>query len=218
MKNLILDPIVDQTIDLYKLVGWKKYFSKIRFWDAPFIQVEKLIPKKGLILDLGCGEGIFSNFLALKSKSRKIIGIELNKERINQANKGLKNTKFFQGDVTSKEIPKADTILMFHLLHHLNNFKDQEKLLKKIVKKLKQNGKLIIVEVEQKVSFKYLLAFLTDHFLVPWLFERKFYTKVFFRKSKEWKRILNSLELSVKLISAEKKMPFSHIILVCQKK
>lgn len=217
MKNLTHNYVVDETIDLYKLVGWKKYFSKIRFWDAPFIKVEKLIPKKGLVLDLGCGEGIFSNFLALKSKNRKIIGIELNKERISQASKGLINTKFFRGDVTSKEIPKADTILMFHLLHHLNNFKDQEKLLEKSVKKLKKNGKLIIVEVEPKWSVKYLMAYLTDHFLVPLLFERKFYSKVFFRKSIEWKKILIDLGLSVKLLPAEKGMPFSHIIILCQK-
>ncbi len=214
MKKNIL---IHKTIALYSNLGWKSIFAKIRIWDAPFLEVEKLIPKSGNILDLGCGEGLFSNFLALSSPKRRIFGIDIDKNRIKQTDRGLKNTKFILGDVTKKDLPNANTIVMFHLLHHLNSFKDQEKILAEAYKKIKKRSKLIIVEVEPKISMKFFLAWFTDHFLVPWLFEKKFYSPVFFRNSTSWKELLKRVGFFSKVIPAEKNKPFSHVIIVASK-
>lgn len=209
--------VIDRVINLYSDSGWKKYFSKIRFWDAPYLEVEKLVPQKGQIVDLGCGEGFFANFLALSCPKRSILGVDVDKKRISQANKGLKNTKFILGDVTKKEIPKADCIIMFHLLHHLPSWGDQEVLLKKSAEKLRIGGKLIIVEALPGLSIKFFLGFLTDIFLVPWLFERRLYSKIFYRKKEQWRKLLNKIGYKVSTITAQEGMPFSHIILICQK-
>src|SRR3990172_9299706 len=100
--------MIDKTISLYAKSGWKKWFAKIRFWDAPFEQVEKIIPKRGVIVDLGCGEGIFTNFLALSSNQRRIVGVERDRERYMQADKGIRNVKFVLGDVLKTKILKSD--------------------------------------------------------------------------------------------------------------
>lgn len=207
----------DKTIALYCNLGWKSLFAKIRFWDAPYLEIERIVPKKGNILDLGCGEGLFSNFLAITSPKRKIFGIDVDKNRIRQANRGLKNTKFVHGDVTKSGLPRADTIIMFHLLHHLKSYKDQEKILTDAYKNLKKKSKLIIVEAEPKLSIKFFFAWFTDHFLVPWIFERKFYSPIFFRSSSDWKLLLRKIGFSTKILPAEEKKPFSHIILVAKK-
>lgn len=207
------NPKIEKLVNLYP----EDKFIKIRFWDAPYIEVEKIVPKKGITLDLGCGEGLFANFLASTSKERQVFGLDIDKRRILKANRGFKNTRFVWGDVTKKEIPKADTIIMFHLLHHLPSFKAQEELIKKIKTKLKRKGKLIIVEVEPKLSYKYFIAWFTDHFLVPWLFEKRLYSEIFFRSSKEWERILKENGFKTKISSAEKGMPFSHVIIDCIK-
>lgn len=209
---------VDKTIALYCNLGWKSIFAKIRFWDAPYLEIERIVPKKGDILDLGCGEGLFSNFLAIASPGRKIFGIDVDKNRIRQADKGLKNTKFILGDVTKKSLPKADTIVMFHLLHHLNSYKDQEKVLKDAYRKINTGSSLIIVEAEPKFSLKFFSAWFTDHFLVPWIFEKKLYSPIFFRKSTNWKKLLKEVGFSSKVVPAEKNKPFSHIIIIAKKK
>lgn len=209
---------IDKTISLYADVGWKKWFSKIRFWDAPYIEIEALVPKKGMIVDLGCGEGIFTNFMALSSPERKILGIEIDETRISQADHGLANVSFRVDDVTRIMLPKCNAIILFHLLHHLRSFSDQGKVIKKCFNALKKGGKLIIVEVEIKPTFKYLLSWLADHFVVPILFEKKLFEPyIYFRKSAEWTRLLTSLGFFCRSTPAEENKPFTHIIFACTK-
>ena len=207
--------VMDKLLKLYYGLGWKSLFARIRLMDAPYNQTESLIQKNGTIVELGCGEGLFSNYLALKCEERKIIGIEIDKQRFKQANRNLKNTKFMFGDATRANIPKCDVIVMMHLLHHLHSFKDQEKLLTECIKKINKNGKIIIVEVDPRISIKYLFAFIADHFLVPWIFEKRLYSKIYFRKRKDWISLLNKLGFEVKAYAADKHMPFSHIIFEC---
>lgn len=211
------DSTVNKTIELYKNLGWKKLFAKVRFWDAPYLEVEKLVPKKGVIIDLGCGEGLFANFLALSSKQRKIYGVEIDKERVKQADRGLVNARFIHGDITKVDIPQADAILLFHVLHHLSSFNEQETLLGNCFQKLKKGGKLIIVEVQPEFNIVYLFAYLTDHFLVPWIFSGRFYDPIFFRKKAEWKKNLTDLGFSCQILDASSNKPFPHVIFVCKK-
>lgn len=208
---------VDKTIKLYANSGWKRWFAYIRFWDAPFIEVEKLLPREGIIIDVGCGEGLFSNFLAISSLGRKIIGVDIDKNRLQQARKGLVNTKYVFGDITKKEVNHADAIVMMHVLHHLTSYDQQKVFILNYFKILKRNGILVIVEVEPKFSFKFLLTWFTDHFLVPWLFEKKFYSPIYFRKSSEWRKLLINLGFSCSIISCEEGKPFTHVVISCQK-
>lgn len=210
------DPAVNKTINLYQNNGFAGTFAKIRFWDAPYIEMEKMIVKKGNIVDLGCGDGIFANFLALKSKKRKIFGVEISKERLARADKGIPNTKFLVGDVTKLNIPKADTILLVHVLHHLLSYSAQEELLYAIKSKLKKGGQLLIAEVKPSWSFKYLVTWFVDHFLVPWLFEKRFYSPIYFRKTEDWVKLFKKMGLTCKTIKAAKDKPFTHILFDCK--
>lgn len=217
-SNEKLDKDVEKTIALYKGRGLKSRFQKIRFLDAPLIQVEKLTPKKGNILELGSGDGLFSNYLAVKSAQRKVVGFEINKERVKTSYVGLKKTSFAQADVLSKKFPKTDTVVCFHLFHHLPSPESQVQLLKKISDALKKNGKFIIVEVNPRFSYKFFLTWVTDHFLVPWIFEQRFYSPIYFRKPQSWISEFKKQGFTTKVYNAEKGKPFTHIIYVCTKK
>ena len=209
---------VKQVIDLYKITGWKRWFAKVRLWDAPFEEIEKIAPKRGKIIDLGCGEGILSNYLALVSNNRKIFGIEIDNYRIKDANRGLPNTEFRHGDVLKTALPRGDVFLMVHLLHHLPSKEDQLKLLRKVKNSLPKKGKLIIAEVSTKPYIKYLISWLTDAFIVPILFEKKFYNlKFYYRNEREWKTLLKKIGFKVIVKPAHKGKPFSHIIFIATK-
>lgn len=205
--------LINKTVNLYP----NPKFTRIRFWDAPFIKVEKLVPKSGTILDLGCGEGIFSNFLGISSDQRKVLGIEINKERFKIAQRSVPNVKFVLGDIEEVDLPKADAIVLFHVLHHLNSYSAQIHVIRRCFNQLSKGGKLIIVEVKPKFSLKYFLSSFTDHFLVPWIFERRIYSPIFFRRSSAWESILKNNGFGCRAINAERGHPFTHVILECEK-
>ena len=212
------DEDIKKVIQLYKGDRFTSIFTKIRFWDAPYCEIEKIVPKRGKILDLGCGDGIFVNYLATTSPKRDLIGIEVNKDRLKTANRGLKNTKFLVGSVLTESFSKVDVITMIHLLHHLPSKKSQEELIEKTYKSLRMGGKLIIAEVSEKPLLKYFLSWVVDAFVVPMLFEGKFFSgDIFYRKDAEWKNLLLKYGFKVQSMSLQKGKPFSHSLFVATK-
>lgn len=205
-----------RTLALYKKSGVKRIFSYIRFWDAPLVELERLVPKKGIITELGCGDGILSNFLALSSPEREVIGIEIDSERLKAADRGLKNAKYIFGDIRRKEIPASDAIIISHVLHHLSSYEEQEEIIRACRKKLKKNGVLIILEIYVTASPKYALGWFFDHFLVPIFFEGRFYSGIYYRKRSEWEELLKLLGFKVKSINLTKGKPISNIAIICK--
>lgn len=151
---------------LYGGHGWPTYFMYIRlFITAPFRELEQHVPTEGLIVDLGCGYGIFSNLLGLMSDKRKILGIELNDFKMRYADKGISNVEFKVADITKINIPPADCILLIHVLHHLDSAADQEPLLRACVDKLKVGGQLIIAEINTRPWWKLVMSRIADRIL-----------------------------------------------------
>lgn len=205
----------NQAINLYAGTPWESFLSKFKFWEEPYEAVDRLLPTRGKILDLGCGEGLLSNYLAIASLQRKIFGIEIASERLMRAKKGIKNASFSVGDIIKVPYPKSDAVVLFHVLHHLSSKNAQEEVIKKAKDSLEKKGKLIIVEVHVKPTIKYLAAWFADHFLVPWVFEKRFYTKAYFRKEKDWLNLLKKIGFIVKTKEETKGRPFPNIIFEC---
>ena len=210
--------IIDKVVSLYSRVGWKKLFARGRFWYAPYIEVEQLVPKNGKIIDLGCGEGILTNYLGLASENRRVLGLDVDKKRIKEANRGVKNVSFKLNDITKVKIPPCDGIIIFQVLHHLSSHKIQEEVIKNCVESLKQGGKLIITEIYVGFSINYFLTWIADHLLVAWFFEKRIYSPILFRKLDSWIRIIKENGLSYNIISPNSiTKPFSNTIIECIK-
>lgn len=196
---------------LYEGLGWPSIFIKIRFFTAPYRHLEDFVPRSGFIIDLGCGYGIFSNLLALLSDQRKILGLELDASKIKYADKGIANVDFQSADITKAKIPVADCILLIHVLHHLNSYPDQEILLKACCDKLKEEGELIICEVDKYPWWKFVLARIADHLLYPG-------DHIYYRFPKELLSFLQTLPLDVQWQKSHQGTPFSHVTYICKKK
>ena len=214
-----IDRNLKAAIKLYQGQGFGALFAKIRSWDAPYSPVNKLIKPNAKVLDLGCGDGLLANYLAIASPKRKILGVELNKDRVKQASKGLANVKFKQGDILKENLEgNYDTITLIHVLHHLLTPGMQTKLLEKIARVTQPQHDLIILEIDRKPFLKYLFSAITDAFIVPILFEgRPFNFRFFYRTSGDWEKILSKLSFSVKIKSIHKGMPFSHVLIYAKK-
>ena len=105
--------------------------------------VKNIINKNDTVLDIGCGTAKILESLPLVN----YYGYDINKNHISYAKKkyGLKKNNFYCKKFNTKEskkLPKFDLVLLFGIMHHLENHELNDILLT-LKKNLKKNGKLI---------------------------------------------------------------------------
>jgi ubiquinone biosynthesis O-methyltransferase len=117
-------------------------------------QAIKLAGKAKVVLDIGCGIGLFTEELA--KHYPKVHGVDLSPENISIARNQCKtNCKYYIGNAeTFKADQKYDVIFMMHILEHVDN---PVKALKNAKKYLNKTGKLII-QVPNAESFNRILG------------------------------------------------------------
>jgi len=135
----------------------ERYHSRTR-WQSKIIKdnnftyrilisvINKYVKKPSLrILDIGCGAGTLSFYLA--NKGHNVLGIDISSKAIKECNAskkalGLKNTDFQRVDFPDR-IPngKFDVIIFTEVIEHLE---DDKKALQSIYKLLKPNGLMIL--------------------------------------------------------------------------
>ena len=186
------------------------WYNRIKLFLIPYVKVEKLVPREGFIIDLGCSHGLFTNLLGFSSEKREVLGLEINQNRIKYANIGINNTKFQAADITKIDIPQADCIIFTHVLHHLTTYEAQEKLLRSCYDKLKFGGRLIISEVDKFPRWKYLISLFADKILYP-------FEKINYRSVEDLSFLLKKMNFSVEIVPLHKGTVFSHITFIGKK-
>ncbi len=200
-----------RTTGLYRGLGWPSLFARIRFFTAPYGGLEPHVPREGLIVDLGCGYGTFSNLLGLMGPGRRVVGLDLDEAKLRHAPRGLGNVTFLGGDIRTAVTEPADAILLIHVLHHLGSYEEQEPLLASCRQKLKPGGRLVVCEVDRRPYAKYLLGLLADTLLYPG-------DDIFYRFPGELAPIIESCGFRVDTMRSDAGTPFAHVTYVAVKR
>lgn len=132
---------------------YTRVYTRARWKYVPFEEMEAQLPKEGAIVDFGCGEGLFVNYLAMTSDKRQALGVDLNDRRLERARyaaKGLENTKYICSDALKVDLPKDLKAATFSdFLHHTpDDF--QDKLLKRTADALAPGGRILLKEVPKE--------------------------------------------------------------------
>lgn len=180
-------------------------FLKKIIW--PLDKISEPLPKKGLIYDLGCGEGIIAKYLADSSKARKVIGVDSDKNRL--PNIRVKNLQFIEGDIRRFSIKKTDGVVISDVLHHLD-LSDQKRLLTNIATSLKKSGILVIKEIDSGEYLRSKLSRLWDFLLYP-------KDRIFYWNGKDLDGFLKKLGFRVKIIRSSRFFPGSTTLFICKK-
>lgn len=151
LYNLINNPLIYRLIQ--KLMSGTSFRKKI---------VQKNIKnKKFKILDIGCGPAEILDYIP----ECEYYGYDIDKRSINFARKKYPNSNhhFFCKKFNANELlklPKFDFIILFGILHHLNN-KEAKIILNLCKKKMKKNSKLLtedpILVKNQNIIARFLI-------------------------------------------------------------
>src|SRR5437899_8841816 len=67
----------------YPALTWRDRLHMIVRWRVcPLPAIAALVPPQGVIVDLGCGHGLFAQLLARDSVAREVIGVDLDAHKI----------------------------------------------------------------------------------------------------------------------------------------
>ena len=169
-----------ELLDLYSDSFLKRVYTFLKMLIVPIEDFSKLLPKEGMLLDIGSGYGHMSNFFSIESKNRQVIGIDTDSKRISVAKKticGRTNIDFICGDIRElTDIDKVDMVIMADVLHHIP-FDKHKEFLRCLYNKLKNGGIFLIRETNKKKSLKYyLMNYFWEVTLYPFSEKCNFYS------------------------------------------
>lgn len=199
--------------EIYRGIGRTSLLYTIIKWAlTPFEKMEEYVPHEGKIYDLGCGNGLFSHYLAMKSSRRFVTGVDLSFHRIKVAKstaQDVKNINFYREDVNKFKLAPCDCIIFSDFLHHLS-YREQENLIQQSSTNLKKGGVLIIKEIDTRPKWKFIISFILDSLL-------NFGSKLYHRSSNEFKELLTRYGFMVEIIPMHRLLPLTNIIYVARR-
>lgn len=127
-----------KTVELF--VWWK-----LRL-DPVFAKLDRVVPRSGFILDLGCGYGLATHWLACFTDQRTFLGLDYDEDKIRVAQRTAPEhprIRFEAGDILECDLPACDAILLLDVLHYWS-LEKQQLILNKARKALRPGGRLIL--------------------------------------------------------------------------
>ncbi len=133
---------------LYRYQGLRAemgVFARLR-GDPGLPELHGLIPRKGLVLDLGCGYGPISHWLAQASPERKVLGVDRNADKIRVAQcsaLGSQQVVFETHDFREWPLPECSAVVLLDVMGECTMQRD-DVVLGRAFEALVHGGRLIM--------------------------------------------------------------------------
>ena len=197
-----------------------RLYAAIRFKIIRPILLEELarnFPSKGTVLDLGCGFGLFTLYMAMLRPDLEFAGIDIDANWIANAaamseRLGLRNVRFVAGDLQARTADRpAACAYAIDLFHHIPRATGNT-ILKRIRDELLPGGCFLLKEVDTRPLHQLWLCHLTDLVTAPG-------TRVHYRSAAEWEQQLRDAGFdSVTVRPMNDRLPYPHVLLVSSKR
>ena len=156
-----------RTIELWRRAPRAaRVHTTIRWWTAPFEALERCVPRAGDVLEIGCGHGVLTMYLALSSVERNVRGIDIDGAKVDLARDVLRGLRPGEpvpviehcepGDVPVVEGGWSAIVIADVL--YLMSAQDRTLTIEACIGALAPGGVLVIKEVDTRPRFKAWLA------------------------------------------------------------
>lgn len=118
-------------------------------------------PAEGMIVDVGCGAGRLTWYLAARYNQAQVLGLDLSPEMIARAeerNAALPNLRYREGDALNLPLD-TESVDMVVSVGSIKHWPDRALGLAEVLRVLKPGGKLYIAEVERGCSWRKALRY-----------------------------------------------------------
>ncbi|MGI9120976.1 MAG: class I SAM-dependent methyltransferase [Acidimicrobiales bacterium] len=133
----------------------------MRWWTCPFPAVEVAVPTRGQVLEIGCGHGLLSLFLATSSPTRRILGVDVDEAKVAAARGAAGRLPPGAADVAFEVVPPGwvphepvDAVVIADVLYLLA-VEDQRRLLRAGAACLRPGGVVVVKEVATSPRWKF---------------------------------------------------------------
>lgn len=141
--------------------------TRVRWATAPLAAVEQRVPRTGRVLDVGCGHGLLSIYMALSSAGRQVLGVDVDVSKIETA-KRVSEALREEIDVSFEciqpgELPHGpfDAIVIADVLYLLRP-DARAALVEGCISRLAPGGVLLIKEIDVEPRWKARLAVIQE--------------------------------------------------------
>ena len=131
--------------------------TRIRWRSCPFEAVADAVPAKGRILEIGCGHGLFSTYLALGSNERTVLGTDVDGDKIRAAQRaahGVDNLRFEPDEPGVFPAGPWDAVCIVDVLYLIDREGERE-LVVTAAEHLAPGGVLVVKEMGTTPRWKF---------------------------------------------------------------
>ena len=121
--------------------------------------IEPYVPRRGFIVDLGCGHGLFANLLREASDDRRVLGVDLDERKLAVAKQTERDgLRFEVGEIVTTSPPPCDAITLVDVLYLLPE-DAQEQLIEHCGRTLPEGRTLLVFAQEARTDPRYVLGY-----------------------------------------------------------
>ncbi len=138
-----------------------RFHTLVRWWSAPFPAIEREVPLVGRVLEVGCGHGLLTTYLALAAPTRELAGVDIDAHKVEIARRAATRLPpgtrppVFSVVEPGEVVPGPwDAVVIADVLYLLDPAK-RAALLAAYAAELAPEGRLVVKEVDDRPRWKF---------------------------------------------------------------
>jgi cyclopropane fatty-acyl-phospholipid synthase-like methyltransferase len=137
---------------------------RLRWWSAPLPAVERHVPRAGRVLEVGCGHGLLSAYLARSSPAREVLGVDIDGRKLAVARTAAARLGPREAEVRFEKVspdevrPGPWEAVVFADVLYLLSPARRARLLGAYARALVPGGAMVVKEVDDRPRWKAALV------------------------------------------------------------